>query len=38
MIKAVLVILLLFVLLGLVSGPGLRRFIARMLGLPDRDR
>ena len=38
MIKGVFVILLLFVALGLISGPGLRRFIAKLLGLPYRDR
>lgn len=38
MIKGVIIILLLFVVLGLVSGPGMRRFIAKMLGLPNRDR
>lgn len=38
MIKGVLVILLLFVALGLVSGPGFRRFLTKLLGLPNRDR
>lgn len=38
MIKAVIIILLLFVALALFSGPGVRRFIAKMLGLPNRDR
>lgn len=38
MIKTVLVILLLFVILGLISGPGFRRFLYKLLGLPNRDR
>lgn len=38
MIKGVVIILLLFVALGLVSGPGFRRVIAKLLGLPNRDR
>ena len=38
MIKGVVLVLLLFVLLALWSGPGVRRFIAKLLGLPYRDR
>lgn len=38
MIKGVLLILLLIVALALFAGPGLRRFIAKLLGLPYRDR
>ncbi|SDD24586.1 hypothetical protein SAMN05421538_101201 [Paracoccus isoporae] len=38
MVKGVLIILLLFIVLGLVSGPGFRRVMAKLLGLPPRDR
>lgn len=38
MIKTVLLILLIFVAIAIAMGPGLRRFFARLLGLPYRDR
>lgn len=38
MIKGVLLILLALVALGLISGPGFRRFVAKLLGWSRRDR
>lgn len=38
MIKIVLTFLLIFIALAIVAGPGFRRFIAKLLGLPYRDR
>lgn len=38
MIKGVVIILLLIIALALFAGPGVRRFIAKLLGLPYRDR
>lgn len=38
MIKGVLLILLIFIVLAVAAGPGFRRFVARLLGLPYRDR
>lgn len=38
MIKIVVTILLLIVALALLAGPGVRRLIAKLLGLPHRDR
>ncbi len=38
MIKGVILILLLIIALALFAGPGVRRFICKLLGLPYRDR
>ncbi len=38
MIKGVIIILLALIALGLVSGPGFRRFIAKLLGWSRLDR
>ena len=38
MIKGVLLILLLIIALALLAGPAVRRLIAKLLGLPYRDR
>lgn len=38
MIKGVLLILLILIALAVAVGPGMRRLIAKILGLPHRDR